>query len=310
VNCFALSRMPSSAPSDPLWEISVVALPETEEAVTEILADLFGKPVSSYSDFETGRITVSVYFEGKDAPRPEQKLALKDVLSRIETQEAGISFSLRRIRNRDWAHSWKLHFKPIEIGTRLLIKPSWSRKRAKPGQKVVVLDPGLSFGTGQHPTTLFCLRQVATMSRRPGQLSFLDIGTGSGILAISAAKLGYSPVDAFDYDAKAVEVARQNAKRNQVLHKINLREQDVTTLSRQIRNRYSVICANLLANLLIQERDRIVSRLELQGGLAIAGILEKEFAEVARTYEKAGMKLVSARTQGEWRSGFFLKEFE
>ena len=299
--------MPSSASSDPLWEISIVALPETEEAVTEILGDLFGKPVSSYSDFERGKITVSVYFEGKDGPRTEQKLALKDVLSRIETQEAGISFSLRRIRNRDWAHSWKLHFKPIEIGTQLLIKPSWSRKRAKPRQKVVVLDPGLSFGTGQHPTTLFCLRQVATMSRRPGERSFLDIGTGSGILAISAAKLGYSPVNAFDYDAKAVEVARQNAKRNRVLHKINLREQDVTTLPRQSRNKYSVICANLLANLLIQERDRIVSRLELQGGLAIAGILEKEFAEVARTYEKAGMKLVSARTEGEWRSGFFLK---
>ena len=120
------------------------------------------------------------------------------------------------IRHEDWAESWKRHFKPIEIGRRLLIKPSWSRRRPKPHQQVVVLDPGLSFGTGQHPTTAFCLAEVARLVKNAPARSFLDIGTGSGILAIAAARLNYQPIWAFDFDPEAVRMARANAQTNQV----------------------------------------------------------------------------------------------
>src|SRR5205807_5576385 len=109
-----------------------------------------------------------------DFPDGLGKRALKEALAAIATadpQERAPSFSIRRLRRRDWAHSWKLHFKPIELGSRLLIKPSWNRRRPKPGQKVVILDPGLSFGTGQHPTTLFCLREVVRRSSRRGERS-------------------------------------------------------------------------------------------------------------------------------------------
>jgi ribosomal protein L11 methyltransferase len=300
------------ARSDPIWQLSVFTPPEREEAVAEFLGDFFGTAASSYSDFETGKTTVSVYLQDRHCPSAKQRSTLKRALAEMEKGAPGqqpLSLSVRRIRKQDWAHSWKLHFKPIEIGSRLLIKPSWSRKRARPGQKVIILDPGLSFGTGQHPTTLFCIGQVVRMRGKSAQRSFLDIGTGSGILAISAAKLGYSPIEAFDYDAKAVAIARQNARRNRVLHKINLRVQDMTTLPRQSRKQYNVICANLLANLLIQERDRLVNRVAPGGLLVLAGILEKEFTSVAQAYETAGMRLGSARTRGEWRSGSFLKKF-
>ena len=129
-------------------------------------------------------------------------------------------FALAKVRRENWAESWKRHFKPIEIGGELLIKPSWSKRRAKKNQAVLILDPGLSFGTGQHPTTSFCLEQLVQHRTIKADQSFLDIGTGSGILALAAAKLGYSLVEAFDFDPEAVAIARTNARRNRVSDKI------------------------------------------------------------------------------------------
>jgi ribosomal protein L11 methyltransferase len=188
----------------------------------------------------------------------------------------------------------------------LLIKPSWSRRRPRKGQSVVVLDPGLSFGTGQHPTTGFCLRQLAARRKPAARQSFLDIGTGSGILAIAAAKLGYEPVEAFDFDAEAVRIARENAAKNQVSAGIRLRRQDVTKLPLRSAGKYSVICANLIANLLLSERGRLLARLPEDGVLVLAGILKTEFRQVQRAFESAGLRLVASRTEHEWRSGAFI----
>src|SRR5262249_54098095 len=220
--------------------------------------------------------------------------------------------SVKKLPQQDWAESWKRHFHPIEIGAKLLIKPSWSRRHPKKGQATIILDPGLSFGTGQHPTTAFCLREIVNrrcedtapyLSKKP---SFLDIGTGSGILAIAAARLGFGPVDAFDFDPEAVRVASANARRNWILANIHFFEQDVTKLSRT-GPMYSVICANLISNLLITARDRILARLAADGVIILAGILKTEFRAVQRTYEKAGMRLVASKVQKEWRSGTFAK---
>lgn len=216
---------------------------------------------------------------------------------------------MTKIRREDWVESWKRHFKPLEIGSRLLIRPPWSRRRARRGQAVVVLEPGLSFGTGQHPTTAFCLRELAARKRAGKGQSFLDIGTGSGILAIAAAKLGYRPVHAFDFDLEAVRIARRNARRNGVDRRIRIAEQDVTKLARQGGRQYSVVCANLTSNLLVAERERILSRLRPDGRLVLAGILKTEFEEVRKAYAGAGLRLEASRAQGEWRSGSF-KFFE
>jgi ribosomal protein L11 methyltransferase len=133
--------------------------------------------------------------------------------------------------------------------------------------------------------------------------SFLDIGTGSGILAIAAAKLGYGPVEALDFDSEAVRIARANARKNGVAGKIRFLRQDVTRLPGRSSRRYSVICANLMANLLVAERDRILARLQPDGALVLAGILGTEFARVQEAYEAAGLRLVRGRTEKEWRSG-------
>jgi ribosomal protein L11 methyltransferase len=188
----------------------------------------------------------------------------------------------------------------------LLIKPSWSRRKPKPGQASLVLDPGLSFGTGQHATTGFCLREIARRQRPGVKQSFLDVGTGSGILALAAAKLGYAPVHAFDFDPDAVRVARANAKRNGVHAKLRINQQDVTKLPAKAPRQYDLVCANLISTLLIAERKRISGLVRPDGELVLAGILRKEFGEVQAAYETLGMRLTASRSEREWRSGAFV----
>ena len=292
-----------------LWKLSIETSPEAEEAVTELLQNRFGQPASSYTDVERGMTIVMQLFAIAPEEFRRERVQLREALKQI--QDCGLNvgpgaISLRKIRNEDWANSWKHHFKPIEIGAALLIKTPWSKRRARPGQKVIVLNPGLSFGTGQHPTTCFCLRQIIARRDEERRQSFLDIGTGSGILAIAAAKLGYSPVHAFDFDADAVRIARANATKNRVSGQTRFRQADLTRLSSASTGKYDVICANLISTPLIDQRRRILSRLARGGVLVLAGILKSEFPSVRRTYEREGLKLIAEWSETEWHSGVFL----
>ena len=291
-----------------LWKISVTTIPDAEDAVAEWLGTVFAQPASSYTDADTRQTNVSVYL--RDRPdwtlaRREELAASLDRTVRSVLELGSGSITLRRIPRQDWAESWKLHFKPLVIGSALLLKPSWSRRRPRKGQAVVVLDPGLSFGTGRHPTTAFCLQQLVAQ-RRPGEAqSCLDVGTGSGILAIAAAKLGYGPVDALDFDPESIRVARANARRNGVSSTIRFQGRDLTTMSRQSTTKYSLLCANLVSTLLVAEQERLLARLRPGGVLMVAGILKAEFAAVQRSLEGAGLRLITGQTENEWRSGAF-----
>ena len=290
----------------PLWKVAVAMAAEAEDAVVELLGGLFGQPASVYSDVETGETSATVYLQKKSAWSVRRRAALAAGLKRIAACGLDLGpgrISMRRVRREDWAESWKRHFRPMEIGGALLIKPSWSRRRAKPHQAVVVLDPGLSFGTGQHPTTRFCLEQIVACRQRDTAQTFLDIGTGSGILAIAAGKLGYCPVEGFDFDAEAVRIAKANARQNAVT--VRLARRDLTGLPAGVVRPYDVVCANLIYDLLLAEWSRLLSRLQRNGTLVLAGILESQFEAVRQCYENAGCKLVAARTEKEWRSGAF-----
>jgi ribosomal protein L11 methyltransferase len=293
----------------PLWKLAIVTSPEAEEAVTELLQQHTEQPAISYTDVETRKTTVASYLPARPNWRVLRE-ALKSGLANIRAcglRVAPETLSLRSVRREDWAESWKRHFKALEIGSELLIKPSWINRKPRNGQAVVVLDPGLSFGTGQHPTTSFCLRQLTSIRRRSSSQprSFLDIGTGSGILAIAAARLGYSPIEAFDFDPEAVRVANDNARKNRVSKQVDVQRADLTRLPRRSRQKYDVICANLISTLLIGECERIVNRLKSDGVLIVAGILATEFQFVERAFKRARLKLIASRTEKEWRSGAF-----
>jgi len=300
----------------PLWRISVTTTLEAVDAVTELLAGHFSAAAAAYHNLETGVSTVSVYRDRPpEAKRCQQEIAagLKNIAS-CGLKVGAAQIEVVKVKREDWAESWKRHFHPLEIGAELLIKPSWIKQRPKKGQAVVILDPGLSFGTGQHPTTSFCLSAIvaATPRRRPSgdqggndAKSFLDIGTGSGILAIAAAKLGFAPVHAFDFDPESVRVAKANARKNRVDGNIKLTRGDVTKLPLRPARQYDLVGANLISNLLIAERQRIVNRLKPGGTLVLAGILAVEFGKVQAAYGQSGLKLAAKRVENEWCSGAF-----
>lgn len=301
-----------------LRAISVETTLEAEDAVAEMLGRLLGCPASAFFDVEARISRVCVYQTGPVVPGLRAKV--KEGLDRIRDCGLDISparISIAGVRKEDWAESWKRHFKPIEIGTELLVKPGWSKRKPRKDQVVVILDPGLSFGTGQHPTTAYCLKEIARYSGArsagtppPGLPknghSLLDLGTGSGILAISAAKLGYTPVRALDFDAEAVRAAKANARGNGV--KIRIVRGDATRLPARPGRRFNFICANLISGLLVSERKRIRAQMERGGILVVAGILKQEFSEVSRAYQNLGLKLVRTKSEREWKSGTFCSQ--
>lgn len=292
-----------------LWEISVITSAEAEEAVSALLERLLACSPTVFWDAEKETAAVSVYTASLACPQSKLKTVLRIALGRI--QRCGLktrpgTVAVRRVRREDWAESWKRHFHTIEISHALLIRPGWSRRRARSGQAVVVLDPGLSFGTGHHPTTAFCLEQLVARRRAGLRQSCLDIGTGSGILAIAAAKLGYSPVAAFDSDPAAVRVAKANALKNRVSHRIRIGRKDLLRLSPGGRLKFDVICANLTCDLLLGQSKRILASLRPGGALILAGILRAEFGPVKRCYAAAGLELVATRHEREWQSAAFV----
>ena len=296
-----------------LWRVAVATSAEAEDAVGELLASVFRVATATYFDLETQASLVSAFIEqGRfSAPRARREIAagLKRIAGFGLKTGAG-KIEITRVKREDWAESWKRHFHPLEIGPELLVKPSWSRQRPGKNQAVVILDPGLSFGTGQHPTTAFCLGEIVRFQNgragaRRTPPAFLDIGTGSGILAIAAAKLGCRPVHAFDFDPESIRVARENARKNKVQTRVRPVRGDVTRKPLQPARQYDLICANLISSLLIAERRRIVNRLKRGGTLVLAGILATEFGEVRRAYAGLGLKLAASRVENEWRSGAF-----
>ncbi len=296
--------------SAPLTQISLATSREAEEAVAELLLSIFGQTPSTYFDAESGDTTVSTYLEKPSqwnaAARAELRAGLATLI------ECGLDIgpgeiAASQVRREDWAESWKRHFKPLEIGNALLLKPSWEKRKPRKGQAVVILDPGLSFGTGHHATTGFCLKQLVAVRNAGLRQSLLDIGTGSGILAIAAAKLGYAPVRCFDFDPESVRVAKANAAQNAVAHLVKPARRDLTRLPLASAARYQVVCANLIYDLLIAERDRILSRLRPDGVLVLAGILQTQFAKVERAYRQAGLKLIATEVEKEWQSGAFVR---
>ena len=279
-----------------------------EDGVSALLEAEFGQQPGIYTEAATGVSTVSVYAPLADSAVAAVRARLTAAISALRAAGHDLRpgrLSIRTVPPEDWSESWKRHFKPIDIGPSLLVKPTWSRRAPKRGQQVVLLDPGLSFGTGQHATTNFCLTQVAALRQAEPAPTLMDMGTGSGILAIAAAKLGYARVEAFDFDPDCVRITAENAALNQVQAAVRPYIADVTKLPPRTRDTFDVVCANLISDLLVAHKQRILARVRPGGSLVLAGILATQFPGVAAAYEAAGWNVIRAKTDREWRSGLF-----
>jgi len=190
------------------------------------------------------------------------------------------AFELRELADRDWVSASQAQFEPIPVGARLLITPTWhlDTERARgqdAGREIIVLDPGLAFGTGSHPTTHMCLLWLSEQLH-PGQ-SVIDYGCGSGILAIAAAKFGGAPVCGIDIDPQAVDSARDNALANAV-------ELDLRTTAQPLPPPADVVVANILANPLKVLAPVLAALVRPGGALILAGLLDRQADEVAACY--------------------------
>lgn len=280
---------------------------ENQDLTAEFLIAL-DYDFSSWQNVETQELVHSLYFDKEiDAKRAKVKIeTLIDGWKEFGIEIAGIElFSIKR---EDWAEVWKKYFHIQHISDRLVIKPSWLEYLPKVGQKIVEIDPGMSFGTGQHATTAYCLKMIDKLIDSDGVETFLDAGCGSGILSLAAAKLGCEKIDGFDIDADSVMIANENVEINNIGEGVISLQ--VAELGKFVapRGAYDLVAANILAHVLRENRDDIVSFVRDGGKLILAGILSDDFENTAECFIEAGLKQIDSFTEKEWTSGLFLKK--
>ena len=204
----------------------------------------------------------------------------------------------REIHEADWANAWKRHFPVLRLGRRLVIRPTWRRHRAVAGEVVIALDPGMAFGTGLHPTTRLCLvgiERLADAGRLAGA-SVIDVGCGSGILSVAAARFGAARVVGVDIDPIAVEATIANARRNHVARRVRAREGSLPTTG----GPFDVVLANLIAGLLVRLAAELYAATEPGGRLLASGIYVDREPEVRRALAAAGFHVTARDTEGDW----------
>jgi len=270
-------------------EISIDAGPEAVDAVGNALNTV---GCGGFEVRETANPpAVAGYLPVDD--RIEDRLAhLKDALALLPgygVTGAGTDLTLRYVEEADWANAWKAYFKPTRVGRHLIVTPPWEYPALGLNDIPIIIDPGMAFGTGSHPTTQLCLA-VLEDTIRPGQ-SVADIGTGSGILAIAAAKLGAANVAANDIDSLAVKIARENAEVNGVHIAI---EETAPT------GTYDIVVANILADVIIEMSQALKGLLQPGGVLIASGIIDTREADVQNALEAASLSHLKTRRQDDW----------
>ena len=205
----------------------------------------------------------------------------------------------RVVHEEDWAEAWKEHFPVLRVGKRLVIRPTWREHEAAPSDVVLSLDPGMAFGTGLHPTTRLCLAGIEQWadSALLSDARVLDVGTGSGILAIAAALMGASYVLGVDIDPLAVETTKANAAANGMSDFIEAR---IGGLPLQEPAQFHLVVANLISGLLIDLAAELAATLWPGGRLLAGGIYRDRESEVRAAFESAGLRLVGRMSEEDW----------
>lgn len=245
----------------------------------------------------TEMVTVTAYYpeDAELQPRLAQiEAEMADLEARIGKCRFG-NTRFRTVSEQDWANEWKQYFHVTHIGTTLVIKPTWEEYTAEAGEHIIEIDPGMAFGTGTHHTTCMCMERLEKVLR-PGMEVF-DVGTGSGILAIAAAKLGAKAVKAVDIDATAVRVAVENIAGNQLTEKISVKQGD---LLHGTEGQADIIIANIIADIIIMLLPDIPGKLKVGGTFLASGIIEERQNDVAAAVAKVGLQVEAVDTKGGW----------
>lgn len=302
----------------PWLELSVEADGEAVEAVSEILSrvapgGVVVEPAFELTDeglaarLDAGRpAIVRAYVPARAGPAgaagsDEAVVATVDEalghLRAFDLRPIG-EVQTRIVDEADWADAWKAHFPVLRVGERIVVKPTWRRHRAAPGEVVLMLDPGMAFGTGLHPTTRLCLVGLESLAAA-GVLEgarILDLGAGSGILSIAALRLGAAAAVAVDIDPIAVEASTANARRNGLARRIRARLGSVPTGEPP----FDLVVANLIGSLLVRVADQLAAEVRPGGSWLASGIFVDREGDVVTAFAAAGLEVTGRWAEGDW----------
>ena len=304
-----MTTSPSPAVSGGWLELSVEVHMEAVESVSELFAR-YG--------FNEGVVIEEPYLQERDGDNvrvdTSRPAILRTFLAAADTDPGKLDeirrglFHLNQIRpvgelviteraEEDWAHAWKEFYQPVRVGRKVVVRPPWRDYEESPGDVVVILDPGMAFGTGTHPTTRLAMSGLEA-AITPGD-TVLDVGTGSGVLAIAAAKLGAVVVDANDIEPVAVRSARENVERNELDVPVRV-EEGTAGPDGPFSGTYSLVVANIIARVLIELVDGITGSVASGGTLVLAGIIEGREAEVVAAYANCGFVVTDRDQIEDW----------
>ena len=289
-------------------EISVTTDGEAAEAVSEylhpfayansVVIEQRGDPDSDDPMALEPNVTVKIYVPGDD-DTPALRRKIEEslyYLQRLYSAIPGPEYQI--LEDEDWATAWRKNYQPFRLGKRIWIQPSWLELQDNQTDDIVIMmDPGMAFGTGLHPTTQMCL-QALEESVWPGS-NVLDVGTGSGILSIAAAKLGAAEVFASDLDRMAVEAASENALANNVNHQISVIQ---GSLPVNAGRKWDIVLVNILAPVIISmlTEHQLLDFLAPSGELILSGIIEDQYEDVYQTLKMSGGEVERKLTIRDW----------
>lgn len=289
-------------------EIVAVVPWQASEAVENFLVEsgALGTSIERL-DPEGSTETVRGYFP-QDRSIEELEAMVGAYLKAIEDyfpSPAKWQFSVRILTEEDWEEAWKVFFRTIRVTRRIVIKPTWEHYEARGKETVINIDPGMAFGTGLHATTRLCLEAIdREIDRRPGgtqgnrgmRTSLLDVGTGSGILAIAAARLGARPVMGIDIDEGAIEVARQNLRRNRVDRVVKISSGSL----KAVHGCFDLVLANIDFKTLVELRGPLASHVCEGGRLVLSGIIRQQAEDLREMFEGEGFQVAKEKSKEQW----------
>ncbi len=294
-------------------EVSVITDGEGAEAVTEalrpfayndsVVLEQLGDVSSPEHDALETAVTVKIYLpESNDSPQKRQRI--EEILYHMGRLYPIPPPTFRKLKDEDWANAWKAHYRPFRIGNKVWIQPSWigHDQQADDGDfaqlddVVLVLDPGMAFGTGLHPTTQMCLQALEKVIQPKN--SVLDVGTGSGILSIAAVKLGAGRVRAFDTDALAVKTTQSNAIQNGI-DNIEIHQ---GVLADVPLKKWNIVVVNILAHVIVSllDNDQLMDYVAAEGKLILSGIIAEQAGVVETAVVRASGQILEKIQVRDW----------
>jgi ribosomal protein L11 methyltransferase len=296
-------------------EVKVIFNCTAKELATDLVSNIFYdlglkgvvvedpdiEPVEKWEntdEIKPADIAVTGYIPEDKQSRKHLKI-IKEKLIGLEKECGIFSKSIcRTIDEQDWAESWKEFFHPLKITKRIVIKPSWQDYNANPDDVVIEIDPGMAFGTGTHPTTALCISMIEKYMKKGDK--FLDIGTGSGILMITAAKLGAQRICGIDNDKIAIDIAEKNLLLNGIENK-NFKVM-TGNLTDKVDEKFDFVAANILTETIMVLLDSVKSVLKKKSVFICSGIIEKNKDKIVEKMVTSGFEVIKIRKKEEWVS--------